>query len=932
MQPAQERHGPFSLQKVLEDEYVALHAHPLPPQKPDRPADERLAALYRQIRTHAPRRAALCLSGGGIRSATFGLGVLQGLAKRSLLTRFDYLSTVSGGGYIGSWLTAWIHRHPDGLAGVANELACQATDHRAPEPAPITWLRQYSNYLSPKLGLMSVDSWTLLGTYLRNLTLNWLVLVPLLITALLAPRLMLSLVRWNLSELGLPASLAGWALGLGLLSAAIGLSYFHLYRPGLDRLRALDLRKQADDRPPQSIWKPFERQQWFLIVGFSPLLLATLLVTTAYAWYKNDGGQLAGLAWGSLGSRNTFLVGGALVHGAGWLLAALLLRRWRDMSRWQEFGRWLPVEFLVILWSGAVGGLLLWSVLAETPALRVGEFAEWYACFAFPGILAMFLLTATLFVGVASRYTDDHDREWWGRAGAWILIAATAWAGIASLVVFGPGLLYLLPPTIAASVGGLSGLISLVLGFSAKTSATAKTKPSLADLVLDRAARLAAPLFIACLLALLSVLTSRLLNGLASVRGPQPALSAGTGLLVPPDPWGHATILHGSQPWLLIGLALSLTAWAFAMSLVININKFSLHSIYRNRLIRAYLGASRGKERRRNLFTDFDPDDNVQLCHLAPPGRPVQKPFHVLNIALNLVRAENLAWQQRKAQSFTASPLYCGSWNQDLGYRRADEYGKNSQIGKAISLGTALAVSGAAASPNMGYHSAPAVTFLLALFNVRLGWWLGNPGAAGATTFHRSCPRIAIRPLLAELFGLTDAGNPYVYLSDGGHFENLGLYEMVLRRCQYIVVSDASCDQDQSFTDLGNAVRKIRIDLGVDIEIHPGLLHRKDGSRTSEGHYALGLIRYDRTSKPGLLIYVKPSLTGNEPADVTEYANRHAEFPHEPTADQFFDESQFESYRALGVHIAEKVFSDSVGNPASEAERLFAEFLAGSPA
>ncbi|HSC56953.1 MAG TPA: hypothetical protein VLC51_07095, partial [Nitrospira sp.] len=333
------------------------------------------------------------------------------------------------------------------------------------------------------------------------------------------------------------------------------------------------------------------------------------------------------------------------------------------------------------------------------------------------------------------------------------------------------------------------------------------------------------------------------------------------------------------------------------------------------------------EKRRPNLFTGFDPKDNIQLHHLAPPNQPIKKPFHIVNIAINLVHGENLAWQQRKAQSFTASPLFCGSWN--LGYRSAKKYGNNAQVHKAITLGTALAISGAAASPNMGYHSSPAVTFLLACFNVRLGWWLGNPGPAGRNTFDRSCPRISVRPLLAETFGLTDADNPYVYLSDGGHFENLGLYEMVLRRCHCIVVSDASCDTDRSFTDLGNAIRKIRIDLGVDIDIEPKLLQLQAGSRLSREHYALGIIRYDRVdheAPPGLLIYLKPSLTGNEPADVTEYASCHDEFPHEPTADQFFDESQFESYRALGFHIADKVFSRPITNPTGEAELLFEQF------
>ncbi|HKE61596.1 MAG TPA: patatin-like phospholipase family protein [Nitrospira sp.] len=908
--PADE--GPFPLVKILEEEYAALHT-PLPAAttlaEPDR-----LAALYKHIHNLPRKRTALCLSGGGIRSATFGLGVLQGLARQSLLKQFDYLSTVSGGGYIGSWLTAWIHRHPNGVTGVMNELQRPPSDTRDPEPEPLKWLRRYSNYLSPRLGLMSVDSWTLLGTYLRNLTLNWLVLIPLLATALLFPRWLVSLVHGDLSD---PASLAKSAFVAGLLFGLVTLAHLHVYRPSLESLRS-DL-----------IWKHFERQQWFLIGGLTPLLLTAFLLTTAYAWYRNAGGRLDQLTLFAIDGRGTFVLGGAAMHGAGWLIAALLLRRWRGMSRW------LGVELLVILWSGALGGLFLWSVLAATPsAIPVSAFAEWYACFALPGFLTMFMLTATIFIGVASRYTDDHDREWWGRAGAWMLIASIAWAGLGSLVVFGPGLLSY-TPTLVASLGGLSGIISLLLGFGSRTTATAKGKPSMVDLVLDRAVRLAAPVFIACLLLLVTLFTSALMKGLADVHGGFE--HSEIGLRVPSDSWDHAIVLHNSPPWLVIELALAFVTLAGAMSLVININKFSLHSTYRNRLIRAYLGASRlseyNEERRPNFFTGFDPDDNIQLHELAPQTQPIKKPFHIVNIAINLVRGENLAWQQRKAQSFTASPLFCGSWN--LGYRQARQYGSNAQVRKAITLGTAMAISGAAASPNMGYHSAPTVTFLLAFFNVRLGWWMGNPGPAGRNTFDLSCPRIAVRPLLAETFGLTDADNPYVYLSDGGHFENLGLYEMVLRRCHYIVVSDAGCDVERTFTDLGNAIRKIRVDLGIDIDIDTELLEIQTANRLSRTHFALGMIRYDRVDQgasPGLLIYLKPSLTGNEPADVTEYASCHEEFPHEPTSDQFFDESQFESYRALGFHIADKVFSRPITTPTGEAEKLFEQLRSGRSA
>src|SRR5205823_1044382 len=120
-----------------------------------------------------------------------------------------------------------------------------------------------------------------------------------------------------------------------------------------------------------------------------------------------------------------------------------------------------------------------------------------------------------------------------------------------------------------------------------------------------------------------------------------------------------------------------------------------------------------------------------------------------------------------------------------------------------------------AASPNMGYHSSPIITLLLALFNVRLGWWLGNPGTPGEKTYMKDGPPIAIAPFLFEMFGQTTDTRAFVYLSDGGHFENLGLYEMIRRRCGCIVLSDAGCDPNYGFEDLGNAVRKIAIDLGV---------------------------------------------------------------------------------------------------------------------
>jgi len=386
----------------------------------------------------------------------------------------------------------------------------------------------------------------------------------------------------------------------------------------------------------------------------------------------------------------------------------------------------------------------------------------------------------------------------------------------------------------------------------------------------------------------------------------------------------------------------------------INVNRFSMHALYRNRLIRTFLGAS-NPGRRPNPFTDFAREDNPAMHTLWPSrhtwggakigeggGERSWRPFHIVNIALNVTSSrKHLEWQERKAASFTVSPLHCGS--AITGFRSSKEYGGYDEKDlerSGISLGTAIAVSGAAASPNQGYNSSPSVAFLMALFNVRLGWWLGNPGKQGDVTYKYDGPRNATVPFLAEMLGLTSDTNKYVYLSDGGHFENLGLYEMVRRRCRFIVVIDAGCDPKFAFEDLGNAVRKIEIDLGVPIRFHgldklksrhsqyglgeaESFLHElQEGMRDLEPgrneknnlqtppYHAIGIVDYpaaDGHNGPeGIILYIKPGYRGTESsAGIRSYAASNPNFPHDDTANQWFGESQMESYRALGFEITD---------------------------
>ena len=122
----------------------------------------------------------LAFSGGGIRSATINLGILQGLAKHGLLKRIDYLSTVSGGGFIGGWLVRWIYE--SGIGNVEQRLRNPAC-----EPASVTFLRDYSNYLTPRTGLLGADTWAAIATYSRNVLLNQTILIGFLGALLYIP-------------------------------------------------------------------------------------------------------------------------------------------------------------------------------------------------------------------------------------------------------------------------------------------------------------------------------------------------------------------------------------------------------------------------------------------------------------------------------------------------------------------------------------------------------------------------------------------------------------------------------------------------------------------------------------------------------------------------------------------------------------------------
>jgi hypothetical protein len=588
---------------------------------------------------------------------------------------------------------------------------------------------------------------------------------------------------------------------------------------------------------------------------------------------------------------------------------------------------WAPA-----LWSfpaGALGGAFLLLVWRGLAGRTLDSSSAWYVLtFYIPFASLLVLLVGVVHLGLIGRAYEDGLREWWARLGGAVLAITFLWFVACLLTLFFPlGMEWVwnflksgpakwnsqLGKALASLgvTGAFAGWVTATLKglFAAKGDSTgpqpsseeggARSSAKRKD---DLLAQLAPPIFVLGLGAILSLTIYWLVP-----RGSDPA------------DWGRVLA------WLL-----GLCVLSVFMGRRVDVNEFSLHNAYRNRIVRCYLGATH-RGRTPQPFTGFDETDNIFLHDLQGLGAP----FHILNATLNVVKGKELALQSRKARSFTFTPLYSGfDYTAEKGLDRMpgsippegskietrdpEVYKSGSyRLTKNCSwksrypgarLGTAMAISGAAASPNMGHYTTGAVAFLMTIFSVRLGWWLGNPRIK--KSWESGWPRSSWRALMNELTGNTNDDQGEVYLSDGGHFENLAIYELVRRRCRVIIACDAGADPCCTCNDLAGAIEKCRVDFKTDIEIDLGeirpsiaLLPGDQKLRASKTPFALGTIRYPDGHK-GSLIYVKPSLNAVLPQDVLAYARLAEAFPHQSTVDQFFDEAQFESYRALGFACA----------------------------
>jgi hypothetical protein len=353
---------------------------------------------------------------------------------------------------------------------------------------------------------------------------------------------------------------------------------------------------------------------------------------------------------------------------------------------------------------------------------------------------------------------------------------------------------------------------------------------------------------------------------------------------------------------------------AVVLGYCININYLSLHRMYRDRLMEAFTPDLESVAANRwGLAIEADDALLEDMCQ--PPNR---RPYHIINANLVLVNSETTKYRGRGGDCFILSPLYCGS--DATGWRQTSRYMKRGSRG--MTLPTAMAISGAALNPSAANNGRGTsrnrwVSILYTVLNLRLGYWILNPMNEGSILF---TPNF-IKPGLTQSIlskGLRE-DRAVLELSDGGHFDNLGLYEMIRRRLKTIIVCDGGADAKFTFDDLANAIERVRVDFGARILFKDpefSLSHVLPGSAGNEATdvkygaarrgFAVAAISYADGTE-GTLIYVKATMVRDLPTDIYSYKSANPAFPHQPTADQFFDEVQIEAYRELGYYLGWQV-------------------------
>src|SRR6266550_2254568 len=737
-------------------------------------------------------RVGLAFSGGGIRSATFNLGLLKALHELDVLKHVDYLSTVSGGGYIGAWWSAWRARWGKEFPEAPTAKATNKKEENR-EPEEVRHLREFSNFLSPRIGFFQSEMWNAIMAVLSAMLPAVLVATSVIALAFLAWLGVNSLILVDALDLPLTSlnSLKGW-LAPGVLSLILILIHF-AFEHGWRQLGKAEQLLSS------------QRQEKLLH-------LSVLIVVSACIYYGWHG--LTNLQW--IDVRPAITPSPSLWH-------------WAVGISPDDDCAFSPHLFdAPILWIGV-------ALILLVPRL---------------------LLMRVLRVSVSGKLVSAMDR-----ALSRMLGVALVFAALTILWLAGCWLNYTNWGTKVPAGGALlsGGAFTLLRNWIGRLGPAKKggfmdiVKPLIPQIL----AYVAIALWAICVAALLA------------------------GWIKSGVPW-----------WILAAVPFCIVLFA---TVFFDPAQVSMHSFYRNRLSRAYLGASNldaKKSSEQNRQTDVRKRDDIELRALSPTVAELAKdkekaenarvyvqddsseasrvrPLHLVCCAANDIGGDHLENLSRGSRSAVLSKL---------GFAIGNHWKMWETDRESLGLGSAITASAAAFNSNMGSLSmtlGAGVTFLCTALNLRLGLWLGHPlsDKIGAPKWTPG------RLFLKEMFGLTNSGlrppppeNPrrpvaqYVHLSDGAHFENLALYELVRRHCRYIIVSDCGADPQVAFDDFGNAARRIREDFGVEIDIDLSPL-TPNAARISKQHVAVGTISYDQRGDQkdnAILVYFKPALKGDE--------------------------------------------------------------------
>jgi hypothetical protein len=899
---------PVSFRKVKADELRAIKRYRATLKNEERPSDARLNRdVSKDLR-------GLACSGGGIRSATFHLGVLQAFATSGLLPSLDIVSAVSGGGYIASWFSELCYQV--GFRRATDELTVFPGK---PSSAEIQHLRRHASYLTPRLGMLSHDVSFFIVTYLQNLCFNLLVVGLLLCVVMLAPRLTLWVFRLA-GTMPFVTGVLGIAIGLGgpliLLLRLVSLRGEVVGKVAHRWLMAVLLLIAVGVSIQSYLSNEVTRYGWVLPLLALPAFFWPRL------WWRSGSKAEAHIYWAeTLAACVVLMVFFGCIEFSriypewriGVVLAALLARhaerRWEE-RKWSHLRRMMTVAlpavigmFLVFVcvfssppsvvywdlhfnfnsvdhflrteplwlsglvvslsivtltlwfwylspkrvaehfsrWAGkkivaypvAVGLILfvliystyraqeIFRLIEKLKKSQLGEAGAFVHVFAIiaPASVIGVTFVVNLILAIVGRAFEEHKRERVAEISSKIYIYALVWICVAGLAFYFPLVLYV---TSFRAHFGLLALwaVAIIAGFVGD-GWLRNTRPSFLPLL--KLAHGALPyIFLLGFMGLCSWVLDFSVFKLTWEGGYYKYMSE----------------LFATFSFSTLVLAASAAALSAGLAARFGINMSAMHVFYRGRLAQAFLqeelsgGASlRPKRRSSDRKTLAGAPDLRNLDDLVPAAGKYDGPFLILNASMNLARVPDLAWQERKAANFIFSPLYCGfhvaeeSLKESAGRGlHSDAYCRTSQFGyggePCIRLAMAMAISGSALGSNMGRYTSASRRFMNTVFNVRLGWWLNNPRYPGS--WGSSFSRARLRMLIAELFGRTDASGPFVNLSDGGHFDNSGLYELVRRRCRAIVVVDGTADPGGSLSSFAHAVELCRTDFGAEINIDMG--------------------------------------------------------------------------------------------------------------